>query len=84
MHRHAGIAWADVHAKLEGHPDALRSLQAMDATGGEPDAMGQDEESGHFIYCDCSPESPAGRRSTCYDMQARESRKENSPANSAV
>jgi Protein of unknown function (DUF4256) len=84
MHRHAGIAWAEVQAKLEGNPDALRSLQIMEATGGEPDVIGRDKESNHFTFCDCSPESPIGRRSTCYDVEARESRKEHKPENSAV
>lgn len=84
MHRHAGIAWADVQARLEGNPGALTSLQAMEATGGEPDVVAQDNESGHFTFFDCSPESPTGRRSTCYDVEARTSRKENAPANSAV
>jgi hypothetical protein len=84
MHRHAGIAWANVRAKLEGHPAALTSLQAMEATGGEPDVVAQGNESGHFTFFDCCPESPAGRRSTCYDIDARESRKENTPQNSAV
>ena len=83
-HRHAGIAWAQVQARLEGNPDALRSLQAMEATGGEPDVIGLDKASGHVTFCDCSPESPAGRRSGCYDGEARESRKENRPDNSAV
>ena len=84
MHRHAGIAWADVQAKLEGDVHALRSLQVMEATGGEPDVIGQDNDSGHFTFCDCSPESPIGRRSTCYDAEARESRKEHKPESSAV
>lgn len=84
MHRHAGIAWADVQAKLQGNLDALRSLQEMEATGGEPDVIGGDKDSGHFIFCDCSPESPIGRRSTCYDAAARASRKENKPEDSAV
>ena len=84
VHRHAGIAWADVQAKLEGDVDALRSLQMMEATGGEPDVIGQDNDSGHFTFCDCSPESPIGRRSTCYDAEARESRKEHKPESSAV
>ena len=84
MHRHAGIAWADVQARLDGEPGALGSLQAMEATGGEPDVIGQDKDSGYFIFCDCSLESPAGRRSTCYDAEARESRKENKPESSAV
>jgi hypothetical protein len=84
MRRHAGIAWADVHAKLEGHPAALTSLQAMEATGGEPDVVAQGNESGHFTFFDCSAESPTGRRSICYDLEARQSRKENAPQNSAV
>lgn len=84
MGRHAGVAWADVQARLEGNPDALASLQAMEATGGEPDVIGQAQASGHFIFCDCSPESPSGRRSTCYDAEARTSRKEHAPKSSAV
>jgi hypothetical protein len=84
MHRHAGMAWADVQARLEGNVAALKSLQAMEATGGEPDVIGKSEDSRHFIFCDCSPESPTGRRSTCYDGEARAARKEHKPENSAV
>jgi hypothetical protein len=84
MRRHAKLAWADVQAKLEGNPDALRSLQEMEATGGEPDVIGEARDSGRFIFFDCSPESPMGRRSTCYDAESRASRKENRPENSAV
>ena len=83
MSRHAGIAWADVQAKLDGNSDAFKSLQAMEVTGGEPDVIGEDKESSHFIFCDCSPESPAGRRSTCYDGEARAARKEHKPESSA-
>lgn len=83
-HRHAGITWSDVRARLEGQAKALAALQAMEATGGEPDVIGQDPQSGHFVFCDCSPESPAGRRSTCYDAQARTSRKEHAPEGSAL
>lgn len=84
MSRHAGIAWAQVRARLEGNPAALRSLREMEITGGEPDVIGQDKETGRFTFCDCSAESPAGRRSVCYDGEALDSRKENKPANSAV
>lgn len=84
MHRHAAIAWPDVRARLDGNPDALKSLEQMEATGGEPDVIGKAKGSGHFIFADCSSESPAGRRSTCYDAEARESRKENKPESSAV
>lgn len=84
MHRHAGMAWADVQARLESNAGALRSLQQMEATGGEPDVIGKAKDSGHIIFCDCSPESPTGRRSTCYDAEARASRKEHKPQSSAV
>lgn len=84
MHRHTAVAWADVQARLDGNPAALRSLHEMEATGGEPDVIGADDSTGQALFCDCSPESPQGRRSTCYDAEARVSRKENAPANSAV
>ena len=84
MHRHRGIAWPEVQSKLEGSSAALRSLREMDSTGGEPDVIGHDKESGVYTFCDCSPESPAGRRSVCYDREALTSRKEHKPENSAV
>jgi hypothetical protein len=84
MHRHKHVAWQQVVAKLEGNPGALRSLQEMEATGGEPDVIGQDKGSGHFTFCDCSAESPLGRRSLCYDRAALDERKENKPAGNAV
>ena len=84
MHRHRGIAWPDVQARLEDHPAALRSLHEMESTGGEPDVIGRDPKSGMYTFCDCSPESPAGRRSVCYDREALEARKEHPPGNSAV
>jgi hypothetical protein len=84
MHRHRGVAWSDVRARLQGQPAALRALGAMESTGGEPDLTGQDPHSGQLRYCDCSAESPAGRRSLCYDDEALAARKENKPAGSAV
>jgi hypothetical protein len=84
MHRHQGIAWMEVQTKLERNPAALNSLQAMEETGGEPDVIGQDKESGRFTFCDCSIESPTGRRSICYDHEALAARKEHKPKNSAV
>lgn len=84
MPRHVGIDWADVASKLEANPAALESLQAMESTGGEPDVIGHDPKSGQFTFCDCAPESPTGRRSTCYDGEARAARKENKPDHSAV
>jgi hypothetical protein len=82
-HRHAGVAWEEVRAELEGTGNALASLREMEATGGEPDVIGIDKDSGHVIFCDCSAQSPIGRRSTCYDADARAARKEHKPANSA-
>jgi Protein of unknown function (DUF4256) len=84
MHRHPAIAWVHVQARLDVNPDALGSLQEMETTGGEPDVLAEDAPSVHFTFFDCSPESPSGRRSTCYDGPARKSRKENRPENSAV
>jgi hypothetical protein len=84
MHRHEEIAWNNVRAKLEGNPEALSSLREMEATGGEPDVVGQDIGTGCYTFCDCSAESPAGRRSVCYDREALESRKEQKPQGSAV
>lgn len=84
MHRHKGVAWDEVQARLENNTGALRSLGAMEATGGEPDVIGQANKTGHFTFYDCSPESPKGRRSVCYDRAARDSRKEHKPQNSAV
>lgn len=84
MNRHKGIDWNKVQAKLESDPEKLWSLNEMEISGGEPDVFGFDKKSGEFLFCDCSPESPKGRRSICYDHQALESRKEHKPANSAV
>lgn len=84
MHRHAGVAWPVVQARLDANPKALKSLAAMEATGGEPDVVGAVAKGGQVTFVDCAPESPAGRRSLCYDPQALEARKENKPQGSAV
>ena len=83
MHRHKGIAWTAVQSKLERNLDAVKSLRAMEYTEGEPDVIGEDK-AGHVIFCDCSAESPSGRRSLCYDKKALDSRKENKPKGSAA
>ncbi len=84
VQRHLGINWATVQAKLESHPEKLWSLNEMEITGGEPDVIGYDSQSGEFIFVDCAPETPKGRRSLCYDLQAWESRKENKPSGNAL
>jgi hypothetical protein len=84
MNRHQGLAWATVQAKLEANTKKLWSLSEMERTGGEPDVVGHDKRTGEYIFYDCSVESPAGRRSVCYDREALESRKEHKPENSAI
>lgn len=84
MHRHAGFEWTKIEAKLAAAPDKLRALAEMERTGGEPDAVGFDAAANEYIFYDCAPESPAGRRSLCYDRAAWEARKQNKPASSAI
>ena len=84
MGRHRGIDWSSVQAKLEAKPDMLQSLAEMERTGGEPDVVGRDGRTGGILFYDCSPESPAGRRSICYDRKALDSRKENKPKGNAL
>lgn len=84
MSRHKGLQWAKVQARLEAHPEKLRPLSEMEKTGGEPDVIGHDKKTGEYTFCDCSAESPGGRRSICYDREAMESRKEHRPENNAV
>jgi len=83
MNRHPGLDWARVKARLEQNLQKLGSLDAMESTGGEPDVVGYDPADDCYIFYDCSAESPAGRRSLCYDRAGLESRKENKPENSA-
>lgn len=84
MNRHKGIEWAGVQARLEANPEKLWSLREMERTGGEPDVVGHDKKTGEYIVYDCSAESPAGRRSVCYDREALEARKEARPEANAV
>ena len=84
MARHKGVEWAKVQARLEADPAKLRSLHEMEQTGGEPDVVGQDKKTGEYVFFDCSPESPKGRFSLCYDREALDSRKEHKPKNSAM
>ena len=84
MNRHKGLEWAKVQEKLEANTAKLRSLNEMEGTGGEPDIVGYDKKTDEYIFYDCSPESPKGRRSLCYDHKALESRKEHKPKDSAV
>ncbi len=82
--RHKGIDWEKVLAKLEAHPAKLWSLNEMEQSGGEPDVVGHDKNTGEYVFYDCAAESPKGRRSTCYDHEALAARKENKPQDSAL
>jgi hypothetical protein len=84
MHRHKGLEWAKVQAKLEASTDKLWSLNEMEETGGEPDVVGHDKKAGEYIFYDCSAETPKGRRNVCYDYEALQSRKEHKPENNAI
>lgn len=84
MNRHIGLKWGDVLERLQQNPEKLYVLQQMEETGGEPDVIGVDANTKQYLFCDCSPESPPGRRSTCYDAEGLLSRKEHRPDHSAV
>ena len=84
MNRHQRLEWVKVRARLEASAEKLWSLNEMEGTGGEPDVVGQDKNTGEYIFNDCSAETPKGRRSACYDREAWESRKEHRPKNNAM
>jgi hypothetical protein len=79
-----GLEWPELQAKLEADIEMLWSLYEMERTGGEPDVIGRDKKTGEYIFYDCSPESPSGRRNVCYDREALESRKAHKPENNAM
>jgi hypothetical protein len=84
MHRHAGLEWTVVQARVESNSAKLWSINEMEQSGGEPDVVGIDKTTGECIFVDCSAQSPKGRRSVCYDRQALEARKEHKPKSSAT
>ena len=84
MARHPNLEWGEVLARLEAAPNKLQTLAEMERTGGEPDVIGRDEESGEIVFADCSPETPKGRVSVCYDRAGMDSRKEHKPADNAI
>jgi len=84
MSRHKNLDWAKVQARLEASAEKLWTLSEMERTGGEPDVIGQDKKTGEYIFYDCSADTPKGRRSSCYDREALDSRKEHKPKTSAM
>lgn len=84
MNRHSGIQWQHVLLRLQSDEGKLWSLHEMENTGGEPDVVDYNADTNEYTFFDCSPESPKGRRSVCYDHTALQARKEHKPANSAI
>ncbi len=84
MNRHNDLEWTDLQMKLEANAEKQWSLYEMERTGGEPDVIGRDKETGEYVFYDCSAESPKGRRSLCYDRKALEARKEHKPENNVL
>ena len=84
VHRHAGLEWPAVQARMESNGAKLWSLNEMEQSGGEPDVVGIDRVTGECIFVDWSPQSPKGRRSVCYDREALDARKEHKPKSNAV
>ncbi len=84
MNRHKGLEWDKLQVKLEENTEKIWSLNEMERTGGEPDVVGYDKQTGEYFFYDCSAESPKGRRSVCYDREGQESRKEHKPENNAI
>ncbi len=81
---HKGLAWNDVFKKLNNNSEKLWTLFEMEQTGGEPDVVEYNPKNNTFIFYDCAPESPKGRRSICYDRKGLESRKEHKPKTNAI
>lgn len=86
MNRHKNLEWTKVRARLEANPEKLWSLSEMERTGGEPDVIGHDKKTGEYIFCDCSAETPKGRRNICYDRAGQEEREKKGvhPSGNAV
>lgn len=84
INRHKNLEWAKIETKLKANIEKLWALNEMEKTGGEPDIVGYDKKADEYIFYDCSAESPAGRRSLCYDREALNSRKEHKPQNNVI
>jgi hypothetical protein len=83
-HRHPNMEWNRIEAKLLANPEKVSALTEMERTGGEPDVISYDPDTDRYLFCDCSPETPKGRRSVCYDREGQDSRKEHRPLHNAL
>ncbi|NNG80530.1 DUF4256 domain-containing protein [Acinetobacter sp. ANC 5378] len=84
MQRHKAMQWLKIQHKLKTSLAEMWSLHAMEKIGGEPDVVLHDHITDQYIFMDCSIESPAGRRSLCYDQKALDSLKANKPENTVL
>ncbi len=84
MERHQQLNWLEIQARIALKPKKIKALYEMERTGGEPDVVYCDSCTSEYHFYDCSAESPIGRRNTCYDRQAQESRKEHPPQQNAL
>ncbi len=84
MNRHKKLEWEAICDRLKLNKEKLWSLNEMERTGGEPDVVNYNIASDEYIFCDCSKESPIGRRLLCYDEKALSSRKSMKPDGSAL
>ncbi len=84
INRHPKLKWDDIQNKLQSNAKKLLLLSQMEESGGEPDVIGRDPKTNEYMFCDCSPESPKGRRNLCYDEAALKSRKKDKPGGSAM
>ncbi len=81
--RHLDMKWSEVETRLDARPEKLGPLHEMESSGGEPDAVGRDRETGEIVFFDCAAETPKGRTSVCYDRAGLESRREHQPKTTA-
>jgi hypothetical protein len=58
-HRHAGIARESVLARLEDDTAALVAIGKREASGGEPEVIGREEDGSRIVFCDCASHTPA-------------------------
>jgi len=68
-YRHKDVAWEEVEKAIKTKSEKIRALCKIELSGGEPDVVGLDTETGDIIFFDCSKESPSGRRSIRYDRR---------------
>lgn len=80
---HPNINWEKIEEKILKNKTLLKTLRLMEETGGEVNLVNLPIFSSP-VFVDCVKESPKGRRSLCYDKDARINRKKNAPSSSVL